>query len=63
MGQGTRKSEIHQRRNRRKKLGALRRKFKESKSATEKEKLVTKAGRIAPWLTEQEFVAIAKKSA
>ena len=52
-----RNTEIAQRRTRKMKLRKLRARYGEAKSATEKEKIVEKAGRIAPWVTKDEFLA------
>jgi hypothetical protein len=60
MGQGTRATEIKQRRTRKAKMKALRGKFKDAKSAPDKEKILTKAGRVAPWITEEQFKELMK---
>lgn len=56
-----RKMQISQRRHRSEKLGKLRAKYTKTESEMEKEKILEKAGRVAPWLTEKEFLAPADK--
>ena len=56
-----RMTEIKGRRIRKEKLRKLRAKYKEAKSAIDKEKVVSKAAKIAPWLSEEEFVSPLKK--
>ena len=51
-----RKTEIHQRRVRKEKLKKLRAKFTLAKTSQEKEKILEKVKRIAPWLSEEEFL-------
>lgn len=60
MGRIIRRNEIHARRARRLKLRALRARYKAAKSATEKEKILSKIGRIVPWLKEEEAVGKGK---
>jgi hypothetical protein len=62
MGQGTRQSELHRRRTRKVKLRAMRERFGAAKSSTEKEAVIAKVARLAPWLTADEFKATAKKA-
>jgi hypothetical protein len=51
-----RSTEIAQRRNRKVQLKKLRARYKDAKSAIEKEKVATKASKIAPWLSQEEFL-------
>lgn len=53
---GKRKSQISQKKKRREKLTKLRRKYLAAKSMLEKEKILEKAHRLAPWLSEKEFL-------
>ena len=55
-----RQTEIHQRRVRKLKLKKLRGRYKEAKNASEKQKIVEKLTRLAPWISEEEFVAASK---
>ena len=56
-----RQKEIHARRVRKKKMTALRARYRDAKSGTHKEHVVAKAARVAPWISEEEFVALAKR--
>ena len=56
-----RMTEIHRRRKRKLKLLKLRVKYKEAKSAIDKEKIASKVAKVAPWLSEDEFAAPLKK--
>jgi len=49
-------NELRQRRNRKQKLKKLREKFALAKTKEEKEKILEKDFKIAPWLTEEEFL-------
>jgi len=51
-----RKTEIHQRRVRKEKLKKLRAKFALAKTSSEKEKILEKVKKVAPWLSEEEFI-------
>jgi hypothetical protein len=51
-----RKTEIHRRRKRREKLRKLRSRYSLAKTNQEKEKILEKVKRIAPWLSEEEFL-------
>ncbi len=51
-----RKTEIHRRRVRQERLKRLRTKFALAKTNQEKEKILEKVKRIAPWLSEGEFI-------
>jgi hypothetical protein len=62
MGSGTRATEIKQRRHRRAKLKALRGKYAEAKSAGDKEKILAKASRLTPWLSDDHFKTLAKEA-
>jgi len=55
-----RQTEIHQRRVRKLKLKKLRGRYKEANNASEKQKIVEKLTRLAPWISEEEFVAASK---
>lgn len=57
-----RQTEIHQRRVRRNKLAKLRKKYAETKSTSEREMILAKASRIAPWFTSDAFVKLVKKA-
>jgi hypothetical protein len=56
-----RKTEIHQRRKRKEKFRQLRAKFALAKTDQEKEKILAKVKRIAPWLSQEEFLKWLKK--
>jgi hypothetical protein len=56
-----RKTELHQRRKRKEKLRKLRSKYALAKTNQEKEKILEKVKRIAPWLSEEEFLEPLKK--
>ena len=60
MGQ-IRKTEIHARRVRKVKMKKLRERFTASKSAAEKELILQKVGRVAPWMSGEPFLATVKK--
>jgi hypothetical protein len=51
-----RKTEIHQRRKRKQQFRRLREKYSLAKTDQEKEKILEKVRRIAPWLNEEEFL-------
>ena len=55
-----RQTEIHARRVRRGKLRQLRQKYAAAKTGLHKEKVLTKVARIAPWLSEEQFLAPVK---
>lgn len=57
MGRHTRKSEINRRRQRRQKLGKLRRRYAAAKTDGERSKLVDRLRRVAPGLTREWFQA------
>ncbi|MFC1790246.1 DUF6800 family protein [Patescibacteria group bacterium] len=48
---------ISQNRQRQKKLKAMRQKYQAAKTITEKEKILAKLDKIAPWLSEKELLA------
>lgn len=52
-----RKMQIRQRLERGQKLARLRQKYQTAKSLMEKEAILGKVGRVAPWLSEKEFLA------
>jgi hypothetical protein len=54
-----RRNEFHKRRVRKMKMHKLRARFTEG-TATEKEKILEKAAKIAPWLSAEEFKKLAK---
>jgi F0F1-type ATP synthase assembly protein I len=56
-----RRKEINARRTRKKKLKKLRVRLADSKSPSDKEKILSKAARIAPWMSSEDFVATVKK--
>ena len=58
-----RQREIKARRMRKLKMEKLRTRYTEAKSATQKEQVLEKLGRITPWLSQEEFVAPLKKKA
>lgn len=60
MGRVLRNNEIHARRVRRIKMRKLKERYKAASSASEKEKIMEKVGKIAPWLSDT-FAAGAKK--
>lgn len=56
-----RQTEIHTRRVRRMKLRRLRQKYTAAKTGLQKEKVLSSQARIAPWLSEELFLAPLKK--
>ena len=50
-----RQREIHARRVRKMKLRSLRARYSDAKSATQKEQIVIKVARVAPWLSLEQF--------
>jgi len=56
-----RRFEIRKKQKRRRKLKKLRELFAKAKSKEEKEKILEKVSRIAPWLSEEEFLSSLKK--
>ncbi len=55
-----RQREIRQRRNRKEKLKKLREKYLSAKTPEEKAKILEKVAKIAPWLSEEEFLKAKK---
>ncbi len=55
------KTIIHRRRVRKRKLRYLRKKYSLAKSNQEKEKLLEKVRKIAPWLSQEEFLKKSQK--
>lgn len=51
------KGELSRRRQRRGKLSRLREKFSSAKTEDEKSAILAKAGRVAPWLSQEEFLS------
>ena len=56
-----RQTEINARRTRRMKLKKLRQKYAEAKTGFQKEKVLVSQGRVAPWLSEELFLAPLKR--
>lgn len=56
-----RKLQIKIRHRRKKKLAKLRQAYLVAKTKEEKEKILAKVSKIAPWLSEEEFLAPVKK--
>lgn len=52
--------EIKQRRVRRAKVKKLRAHYNEAKSAMDKEKVMSKAAKVIPWMSAEQFIASAK---
>lgn len=61
MGQVIRSKEIRRRRTRRVKMQKLRQRYAVSKTKKEKDEVLAKVRRIAPLLTEEQFLASLKK--
>lgn len=60
VGKGALKSRIHKRKVRRQKLHKLRQKYQEAANEAEKKRITEKVAKIAPWLTEEEFLTPTK---
>lgn len=60
MGRQIRRTEIHARRVRTKRLKQLQARYKDSKSASEKEEILAKVAKRAPWLAGEKFLAMVK---
>ena len=56
------KTVLHQRRKRKEKYRRLRKAYLEAKSEAEKERILQKVKRIAPWLSREEFLYGIKKN-
>ncbi|OGJ58319.1 hypothetical protein A3H22_01315 [Candidatus Peribacteria bacterium RIFCSPLOWO2_12_FULL_55_15] len=56
-----RQTEIHTRRTRRMKLRKLRQKYTTAKTGIQKEKILDFQARVAPWLSEELFLAPLKR--
>lgn len=56
-----RQTEIHTRRMRRMKLRKLRQKYTAAKTGLQKEKVLGSQARVAPWLSEELFLAPLKR--
>jgi hypothetical protein len=56
-----RKMAIRQVQKRQKKLAKLRQNFLAAKNSLEKEKILEKVQKIAPWLTQRKFLASSKE--
>lgn len=61
MGQIIRRSEIRRRRTRKAKVAALRQKYQATTSKTDKQAILAKLVKVAPWLSEEQFLAPLKK--
>lgn len=61
MGQIIRRSEIRRRRARKAKVAALRQKYQATTSKTDKQAILAKLVKVAPWLSEEQFLAPLKK--
>ncbi len=61
MARQTREAEIRRRRKRKEKLEKLRKKYQEAKAEEEKRKILEKVSKIAPWLSQEEFLATIRK--
>jgi hypothetical protein len=61
MGQVIRRAEIRRRRTRKAKVAALRTRYQATTSKTDKQAIMTKLAKVAPWLSEEQFVAPIKK--
>lgn len=55
-----RKTEIHARRARKKKMQKLKAKYAEATTASAKESVLTKVSRVAPWISPEDFKKNAK---
>lgn len=55
-----RMTEIKARRSRKKKMHKLRARYTGTSSSAEKEKILEKAARLAPWLSQEAFKDLAK---
>ncbi len=56
MGAVTRLQQIRRRRARREKLSKLRERYRAAKSSADRERLLEKMKRVAPWLSVEEFL-------
>ena len=56
------KTEMKRRSHRRAKLAKLRAKFAAAKNDDEKSAVLVKVGKIAPWLSQEEFIGALKSS-
>lgn len=61
MGQIVRRSEIKRRRTRKAKVALLRTRYQATTSKTDKQAILAKLAKIAPWLSEEQFLAPIKK--
>ncbi len=60
MGRQIRRTEIHARRVRTKRLKQLQARYKDSKSSADKEAILAKVAKRAPWLAGETFLALVK---
>jgi hypothetical protein len=58
-----RQREIHARRTRKRKLNQLRVRYSDAKGPLQKEQVMAKLGRVAPWLNEEALTGKKKKEA
>lgn len=56
-----RKIQIKTAHKRKRKLAKLRQQYSKAKTKEKKEKILAKVSKITPWLSEEEFLASAKK--
>ena len=61
MGGPTRPKYIRRKRKRREKLRKLREKYKLAKTQNEKDKILEKVWKIAPWISKEEFLSPLKQ--
>lgn len=61
MGQVIRRAEIRRRRTRKAKVAALRVRYQGTTSKTDKQAIMVKLAKVAPWLSEEQFLAPIKK--
>lgn len=61
MGQVIRRAEIRRRRTRKAKVAVLRTRYQATTSKTDKQAIMAKLAKIAPWLSEEQFLAPIKK--
>lgn len=57
MAHSIRRNELHARRVRRRSLKKLRERYAKAKTSADKEKILEKAGRIAPGMSSEQFLA------
>lgn len=57
MGQISRRPELRRRRARKAKVAALRARYQATTSKPEKQAIMAKLAKVAPWITEEQFLA------